>query len=158
MSVDLIGVELFGDVGIEANLLEMDKEEKGVLTEAVALHKQHRQLIHSGDLVRLDTSKRENSFGIIAANQQEAIFSYALLNSPATTTMGRLRFRGLDEHTLYKLTIVWPSPASSIPSSSSSSILDVINGSVVSGEALMNVGLQLPIMQPTSLLVFHLTS
>ena len=152
------GVALFGDMGIEANLLEMDNEEKGVLTEAVSLHKQHRQLIHNGDLVRLDTSKRENSFGIIAANQQEAIFSYALLNSPATTTMGRLRFRGLDEHTLYKLTIVWPSPASSIPSSSSSSILDVINGSVVSGEALMNVGLQLPIMQPTSLLVFHLTS
>ena len=136
----------------------MDNEEKGVLTEAVALHKQHRQLIHNGDLVRLDTSKRENSFGIIAANQQEALFSYALLNCPATTTMGRLRFRGLDEHTLYKLNIVWPSPASSIPSSSPSSILDVINGSVVSGDALMNVGLQLPIMQPTSLLVFHLTS
>jgi len=148
------GVALFGDMGIEANLLDMDDEEKRVLTEAVALHKQHRQLIHNGDLVRLDTSESENSFGIVAVNQQEAIFSYALLDSSTTTTMGRLRFRGLGANTLYTVCIIWPS----VPSSTSSSILDVINGSVVSGDALMNVGLQLPIMQPTSLLIFHLTS
>ena len=148
------GVALFGDMGIEANLLDMDDEEKRVLTEAVALHKQHRQLIHNGDLVRLDTSESENSFGIIAVNQQEAIFSYALLDSSTTTTMGRLRFRGLAANTLYTVCIIWPS----VPSSTSSSILDVINGSVISGDALMNFGLQLPIMQPTSLLIFHLTS
>lgn len=148
------GVALFGDMGIEANLLDMDDEEKRVLTEAVALHKQHRQLIHNGDLVRLDTSESENSFGIIAVNQQEAIFSYALLDSSTTTTMGRLRFRGLAANTLYTVYIIWPS----VPSSTSSSILDVINGSVISGDALMNFGLQLPIMQPTSLLIFHLTS
>jgi alpha-galactosidase len=148
------GVALFGDMGIEANLLEMDDEEKQVLTEAVVLHKQHRRLIHSGDLVRLDTSEDENSFGIIAANQQEALFSYALLNSPSTTAMGRLRLRGLDADTLYTVTIIWPTA----PSSASSSIVDVINGSMVTGDALMNVGLQLPIMQPTSLLIFHLTS
>ena len=148
------GVALFGDMGIEANLLDMDDEEKRVLTEAVALHKQHRQLIHNGDLVRLDTSESENSFGIIAVNQQEAIFSYALLDSSTTTTMGRLRFRGLAANTLYTVCIIWPS----VTSSTSSSILDVINGSVISGDALMNFGLQLPIMQPTSLLIFHLTS
>jgi len=34
--------------------------------------------------------------------------------------------------------------------------LDVINGSFISGDALANVGLQLPIMLPTSLLIFHL--
>ncbi len=148
------GVALFGDMGIEANLLEMDDKEKQVLTSAVSLHKQHRQLIHNGDLVRLDTSERENSFGIIAANQQEALFSYALLHSPATTTLGRLRLRGLEANTLYTVTIIWPTA----PSSASSSIVDVINGSVVSGDALMNFGLQLPIMQPTSLLIFHLRS
>ena len=148
------GVALFGDMGIEANLLEMDDKEKQVLTEAVALHKQHRRLIHSGDLVRLDTSERENSFGIIAANQQEAIFSYALLDSPATTAMGHLRLRGLEANTLYTVTIIWPTARSS----TSSSIVDVINGSMVTGDALMNFGLQLPIMQPTSLLIFHLTS
>jgi len=148
------GVAMFGDMGIEANLLEMDDKEKQVLTSAVSLHKQHRQLIHNGDLVRLDTSEHENSFGIIAANQREALFSYALLDSPATTSMGHLRLRGLEANTLYKVTIIWPSA----PSSGPSSIVDVIDGSMLSGDALMNFGLQLPIMHPTSLLIFHLTS
>ncbi|MDG1312352.1 MAG: alpha-galactosidase [Porticoccaceae bacterium] len=148
------GVALFGDMGIEANLLEMEDEEKSELATAVALHKQHRELIHAGDLVRLDTSEYENSFGIVAANQQEALFSYALLNSPSTSAMGRLRLCGLDANRLYTLSIIWPSAQSS----TSSSIIDVINGSVVSGDALMNFGLQLPIMQPTSLLILHLQS
>ena len=146
------GVALFGDMGIEANLLDMDAEEKAELAAAVALHKQHRQLIHSGDLVRLDTQQFENSFGVVAANRQEALFSYALLASSPNTTAGRLRFRGLDADKLYRVNIIWPLQ----PSSSSASIVDVINGSVISGDALCNAGLQLPIMQPETLLIFHL--
>jgi len=146
------GVALFGDMGIEANLLDMDAKEKAELAAAVALHKQHRQLIHSGDLVRLDTQQFENSFGVVAANRQEALFSYALLASSPSTTAGRLRFRGLDADKLYRVNIIWPLQ----PSSSSASIVDVINGSVISGDALSNAGLQLPIMQPETLLIFHL--
>jgi hypothetical protein len=48
--------------------------------------------------------------------------------------------------------IVWPAE----PKSYSKSILDVINESTISGDALKNAGVQLPIMQPTSMLVFHL--
>ena len=143
---------MFGDMGIEANLLEMDADEKAELTAAVALHKQHRQLIHTGDLVRLDTQQFENSFGIVAADRQEALFSYALLASSPNTTTGRLHFRGLDANRLYTVNIIWPLQ----PSSSSASILDIINGSVISGDGLINAGLQLPIMQPETLLIFHL--
>ena len=57
-------------------------------------------------------------------------------------------------HMTFFTFFIWPTT----PSSASSSIVDVINGSVVSGDALMNFGLQLPIMQPTSLLIFHLRS
>ncbi|MDA8787232.1 GH36 C-terminal domain-containing protein, partial [Porticoccaceae bacterium] len=116
------------------------------------LHKQHRQLIHTGDLVRLDTQQFENSFGIVAADRQEALFSYALLASSPNTTTGRLHFRGLDANRLYTVNIIWPLQ----PSSSSASILDIINGSVISGDGLINAGLQLPIMQPETLLIFHL--
>jgi alpha-galactosidase len=146
------GVAMFGDMGIEANLLEMDAEGKAELTAAVALHKQHRQLIHTGDLVRLDTQPFENGFGIVAADRKEALFSYALLASSPNTTAGRLHFCGLDADKLYTVNTVWPLQ----PSSSSASILDIINGSVISGDALINAGLQLPIMQPETLLIFHL--
>jgi alpha-galactosidase len=51
----------------------------------------------------------------------------------------------------YKINIIWPL----IPSSISTSILDVINGAVISGDALENFGVQLPIMLPQSLLIFY---
>ena len=148
------GVALFGDMGIEANLLTMDDAEKAELKAAVALHKKHRLLLHSGKLMRLDTEDYENSFGVISADKQEAIFSYGLLDGQPNSAPGRLRFPGLDASTLYTVNIIWPQQ----PSSYSKSILDIINGSVISGDALTKFGVQLPLMLPATLLVFHLAS
>ena len=146
------GVAMFGHMGIEANLLTMAETEKTELKEAVALHKQHRQLIHSGDLVRLESGDNENSFGVISVDQDEALFSYVLLDSHRNSAPGRLCFRGLDPEAQYEINIVWPLQ----PTSISTSILDVINGAVIGGDALANFGVQLPIMLPQSLLIFHL--
>ena len=153
LSMDLrAGVALFGHMGIEANLLDMDAEEKQALKAAVVLHKKHRQLIHNGKLIRLDSQLGGSSFGVMAADGNEALFSYAQLDSLSNSVGGRLRFDGLDKHSLYEVSIVWPLE----PSSYSKSILNVINGSIISGDALVTVGLQLPIMLPASLLLFHL--
>ncbi|MDE0747065.1 MAG: alpha-galactosidase [Porticoccaceae bacterium] len=153
LSMDLrAGVALFGHMGIEANLLDMDAEEKQALKAAVVLHKKHRQLIHNGKLIRLDSQLGGSSFGVMAADGNEALFSYAQLDSLSNSVGGRLRFDGLDKHSLYEVSIVWPLE----PSSYSKSILNVINGSIISGDALVTVGLQLPIMLPASLLIFHL--
>ena len=146
------GVAMFGHMGIEANLLEMDDDQTETLKAGVALHKKHRQLIHSGNLVRLNTQSNENGFGIIAQDGGEALFSYTQLDSLSHSVGGRLQFIGLDSNGLYQVSIVWPQE----PKSYSTSILDVINGSVISGEALTKAGIQLPIMHPASLLVFHL--
>ena len=146
------GVAMFGHMGIEANLLEMDDDQTETLKAGVALHKKHRQLIHSGNLVRLNTQSNENGFGIIAQDGGEALFSYTQLDSLSHSVGGRLQFIGLDSNCLYQVSIVWPQE----PKSYSTSILDVINGSVISGEALTKAGIQLPIMHPASLLVFHL--
>jgi alpha-galactosidase len=146
------GVAMFGHMGIEVNLLDMDDDQKDTLKTAVVLHKKHRQLLHSGKLMRLDTQRGESGFGVVAIDGSEALFSYAQLDSLLHSVGGRLRFVGLDKHGIYEVNIVWPLE----PSSYSKSILDVINGSVISGDALANVGLQLPIMLPTSLLIFHL--
>jgi alpha-galactosidase len=146
------GVAMFGHMGIEANLLEIDDDQTETLKAGVSLHKKHRQLIHSGNLVRLNTQCNENGFGIIAQDGGEALFSYAQLDSLSNSVSGRLQFVGLDSNRFYQVSIVWPQE----PTSYSTSILDVINGSVISGEALTKAGIQLPIMHPASLLVFHL--
>jgi len=117
----------------------------------VALHKQHRQLIHSGDLVRLESGDNENSFGVISRDRHQALFSYALLDSHRNSAPGRLCFSGLDPEAQYEINIVWPLK----PTSISTSILDVINGAVISGDALTNFGVQLPIILPQSLLIFY---
>lgn len=146
------GVAMFGDMGIEANLLEMSKAEKTELKAAVALHKKHRKLILGSDLIRLDLPEYESGFGIIAPNKQQAMFSYALLDGHPNSSPGRFRFRGLEANEQYEINVIWPLE----PHSYSKSVLDVINGAVLTGDALMKAGLQLPIMMPQNLLIFHL--
>ena len=146
------GVAMFGDMGIEANLLEFDKDEKEELKAAVALHKRHRDLLFSGDLVRLDMGEHECGSGIVSKDRKQALFCYALVATPPHSAPGRFRFRGLHLDQLYTIKVVWPLK----PRNFSASILDVIEDTPMSGAALMSAGMQLPIMQPESLLVFHL--
>ena len=146
------GVALFGDMGIEANLLDMEESEKAELKAAVALHKQHRQLILGGELMRLDLPDYESGFGVIAQDKSEAMFSYALLDSPPNSAPGRFRFRGLEEDECYELNIIWPLS----PRSVSRSTPELMAGAVISGDALMRIGMQLPVMQPQNLLIMHL--
>ena len=147
-----VGVAMFGHMGIEVNLLEMDQRETQVLKAGVALHKKYRSLIHSGNLVRLNTQCDESAFGIIAQDGSEALFPCIQLSSLSNSVGGRLQFAGLDSNSLYMVNIVWPAE----PKSYSKSILDVINGSTMSGDALKNAGVQLPIIQPANMLIFHL--
>lgn len=146
------GVAMFGNMGIEANLLEMSDAEKAELKAAVALHKRHRELILGSDLVRLDMHEHESGFGIIARDGREAMFSYALLDELPNSAPGRFRFRGLEANALYEVNVIWPLR----PQSASHSILNVINGARLSGDALMRMGMQLPIMKPQNLLIIHL--
>ncbi len=146
------GVALFGHMGIEANLLQFSDTEKRELKSAIELYKRYRGLIFSGDLVRLDMHACENGFGIVSPDRGQALFSYALRQTPPHSAPARYRFRGLDAESLYAIQIVWPLQ----PRSWSRSILDTIQGAVVSGAALKYAGLQLPILRPESLLIFEL--
>lgn len=146
------GVALFGDMGVETNLLQLEDGEKAELKAAIALHKQYRELIFSADLVRLDLNPWEIGFGVLNAEQEQALFFYALLDSEPNAVGGRLRLSGLNKEAQYRLEIVWPLKLDAYASSA----IEAINGSVISGEALINLGLQLPIMRPAELLILSL--
>ena len=135
-------VILYGGVGSER---EVSLRSGEAIAQALAAN-------FKVELVRLDTQEFENSFGIVAEDRKEALFSYTLLASSPNTHAGRLHFSGLNPDRFYTVDIIWPLK----PSSSSPSILDRINGAVISGDALIHAGLQLPIMQPETLLVFNL--
>ena len=146
------GVAMFGDFGIEADLLELSADEREELKAAVALHKRFRGLLFSGDGYRLATRSHEIAHGVVSADQTEALFSFATLDSEPRSTPGKLRLNGLRADQRYSVNIVWPQQ----PESYSTSILDVIDGAVVSGAALMQAGIQLPVLKPQSILVLHL--
>ncbi|MEL7024176.1 MAG: alpha-galactosidase [Pseudomonadota bacterium] len=146
------GVAIMGDMGIEANITEMSSDDRNILAAAIALHKQHRKLIFTGDIVRLETQDFEMAHGVVAADREEALFSYAVVSTPPHSAPGRLRLHGLDADRLYEANIVWPEDIRS----HTPSILDVINGKHVSGDSLMRFGLQLPILKPETLLLLHL--
>lgn len=146
------GVAMFGDMGIEANIMEMDINEKAELKAAVALHKKYRSLILGGELVRLQLASYENGFGVVSADKNQALFSYALLASQPRNLPGRYVFAGLHREVLYEVKVIWPQKRYC----GSMDILDALHGVHLSGGVLMTLGMQLPIMMPNSILVMHL--
>eukprot|EP00903_Cladosiphon_okamuranus_P002613 g2611.t1 len=71
-----VATALFGHMGMELNLLEEAPANLEVLKAGLALHKQHRDLIHSGDFHRLDTPDHVNAIGVVAKDRSEALFSW----------------------------------------------------------------------------------
>lgn len=145
---------LFGHMGMEVDLQELSADEKVVLKAALALHKKHRTLIHSGNLVRSQFDEFSDSFGIVSQAQDEALYSYTELGGYPRHITGRYHFHGLDKESTYEINIVWPSK---LKTPTIEYDLSSMTGAKYSGEALLYHGLQLPILLPESNIIFHLT-
>lgn len=147
-----VSTALFGHFGIEANLLALTDDERAELAEGVALHKDLRDLIHTGDLHRLDRPANENAFGIVAKDGAQAVFAYTLVREQDAYFAGRLRLAGLDAQARYKVKLVWPKALTT-----RSSLVDVLReGVTLDGRTLMAVGLQLPRMHPQAAFILRL--
>lgn len=147
-----VSTALFGHFGIEANLLALTDDERAELAEGVALHKDLRDLIHTGDLHRLDRPANENAFGIVAKDGAQAVFAYTLIREQDAYFAGRLRLAGLDAQAHYKVKLVWPKALTT-----RSSLVDVLReGVTLDGRTLMAVGLQLPRMHPQAAFILRL--
>ena len=151
-----VATALFGHMGMELNLLKESTKSLDVLKAGIALHKQHRRLIHQGDFHRLDTPEHVNAVGVVGPDQSEALFSWCNLTGHLQTLPGRLYVPGLDPSKTYKTKIVWPGPARSVSRPSVLEAMD-LSGDVmdVPGEALMRVGLQVPLLHPETCLIYH---
>lgn len=145
---------LFGHMGMELDLAEMTEDEAKTLKNAVDIHKKHRSLIHSGDVIRLDSPKYANAFMMASKDQNEALVSYAQVGTRAATTPELLRLRGLNAKQSYQLNVVWPQTDVGVALDQ----LDHLNGMKVSGAVLMSVGMQLPAMNPETAVILHLSS
>ena len=148
---------IFGHMGMELDLAEETPEDRAVLARAIALHKTYRDLIHGGDFYRLEAADYLNAVGCVAQDKSEALFSCAQLDLQPTTLPARLRFVGLDSAKRYRVKLVWPDRDKSVSSPSIIDAADLLeSGTRFTGTALMEHGMQFPLVMPDTCLIYHL--
>ena len=143
---------LFGHMGMELDLGALDDAETAELTAGIALHKAHRALIHSGDLVRLDTAQGVSAFMIVARDRGEALLSYTCVTEQRAAFPAPLRLARLDAKADYGVESVWPNALAV----RSPLVRAWQVGMIVRGDMLMNAGVQPPRLHPETGFVLHL--
>nr|WP_310524787.1 alpha-galactosidase [Polymorphobacter sp.] len=143
-----VATAMFGHMGLELDLRDLDEPAAADLAAGVALHKRHRALIHSGNLHRLDAPEGVNAFTIMAADQSEALLSFTLLTEPRATFPASLRLKGLDPAAAYRVELVWPPRLTTD--------WPLAAGATICGDALMRAGFQPPRLHPGTAFVLHL--
>lgn len=154
-------VVLFGHMGMEMDLRELTADEIVELKAMITLYKKHRHLVHSGDLFRLELPEYMHGLGIVSQDKSEALFSCSLVACSPASLPDQFFFAGLDKKALYELQIIWPTksgehwPKASVFNFKTN--LPEIDGKQFSGELLMQLGMQIPLLTPQNSLIFHLT-
>ncbi|MEO1152013.1 MAG: alpha-galactosidase [Pseudomonadota bacterium] len=146
---------LFGHMGVEADLLEMDDDDRDALKKAIALYKNNRTLIHEGRFIRMDDPPWQNTVGVIAKDGSRALYSCAILHSIPYVLPGVMKFPGLDSDRVYRLKVAWPTEVETPYQIHLETYGMLQDGLEVRGDILKRVGLQLPLMMPESCLVFE---
>lgn len=145
---------LFGHLGLELDVLAMTETEKTRVRELVDIYKRHRTLLHSGDLVRLDTADPAlQAQGVIAQDQSRALFTAATLALPRQMLLPPLRLTGLEPQRDYEVRLWLPDEAQG--PSPTPSALQAQGGDRFSGALLMRAGLQLPVLNPEAALLIE---
>ncbi|MEM1262049.1 MAG: alpha-galactosidase [Pseudomonadota bacterium] len=139
-------VAMFGHMGVEADVRELDDDERATLMAAIALYKANRSWMHNGDTVSLQTPAHEHAHGIVAASGERALFLHAIVASAAVAWSPRLRLRGLDAQANYRIDTVWPMSIEA----------DTIGGEAFTGDALMRIGLPMRVAKPQTAVIYSL--
>ena len=148
---------LFGHLGIEWDLTSITAQEAEDLAGVIAFHKQVRPLLHSGRVVRVDhPDSTAHVHGVVAQDRSEAVFAYVQLASCPTEVPPTVRLTGLEPRLRYHVAAV---PLAGGPSAQEIAPPPwVANGIDLTGQVLMRVGLQMPVLHPEQALILHLTS
>lgn len=151
------GTALFGHAGIEWDITQAPENERQQLREWITFYKSHRDLLHTGTMVRIDFPDEEHYlYGVVSTEGREALFNFVQLQPVVTSHPSRLLFRGLIPDQKYRVSV--PSPAGK-PGMMLIKAPDwVSSGAIVSGDALMKVGLPAPILRPAESMLIKLDS
>lgn len=155
---------MFGHLGIEWNLLELDERDLADLAAMIELHRRFRPLLHSGDVVRFDAdlegaghsdSPLAHAHGVYAADRSEALVAFVQLRTGTSLAPAPLRLPGLDAERTYRAQVLDLPRAGRVPARRQPAW--VATGIDVTGRQLAVHGLQMPVMNPESAALIRLS-
>jgi alpha-galactosidase len=95
---------LFGHLGIEWNIALASAEELDELAAWIRLFKEHRRLLFSGDVVRLDfPDETLTAGGVVSADQRSALYYLVATGRSEVVSLGRIRLPGLAPDQRYRI-------------------------------------------------------
>ena len=144
---------LFGHAGLEWDITTCTKEELAQLASWSDYYKQNRDLIHSGNPIRVDSPEEYFLQGVVSQDKTKALFSYATLQAASGSRPDALCFPGLDENRSYRIKAVYPAGE---PKFIQRTQVGWLDGVTLSGLALSQVGVRAPIMNPENALLVEI--
>ncbi|WP_026971290.1 alpha-galactosidase [Aliagarivorans marinus] len=144
---------LSGHMGVELDPVRASDEDKAGFKRYIALHKQYRQLLHSGRSFRLDThDERQHVYGV--TDENDLLITVCQLAMPDHALPAPLRISCVEPDARYKVTLVEMPETSFQLMKQRPSWLD--KTLILTGDNLREVGLTLPILDPESALLLSL--
>jgi alpha-galactosidase len=150
----------FGSLGIEWDLAAASEADLDRLGEWIALYKEHRELLHSGQVMRIESGEDAVwMHGVVAADRSRAVLAYVQLDEMVHDPPP-LRVPNLDPQRRYTARSVQPPGAESTN--------DILEGApsapwrgagmTLTGATLARVGLPPPGRWPVTALIVALTA
>ena len=137
---------LFGHLGVEWDLRQASEAEFAELAGWIRLHKENRELLHGGELVRLDHPDASLSLnGVVAADGSSGLFAYVSLARSTVASPGRIRLPGLSPTAKYR---VEPALVGGLPHGADTAPWWELGPLELTGAALASTGVVMPRLRP----------
>ena len=151
------GTAVWGHLGVEADLTEMSDADLAALSSWIAFHKEVRDLLHHGDVVRADSGNGMGNpalslDGVVAADRSDALYRLSALDHSVTWPAGRVTLPGLDPDARYRVRAQAPGDHAVRVASGPAWAPD---GVVLTGRVLEEVGIQAPLLDVDRLVLLR---
>ena len=152
-----LAVALFGHAGLEWDLTTTSPEVREQLATWVAFAKSVRQLLRTGEVVRVDRPADHETalYGVVGPRRDEALFSLVRLQTGPRYGTAPVVFAGLDPDLRYHLRRV-SMPGERAPVHEQERMHDGARDIVVPGALLMGAGVAAPNLHPEQAAIYHL--
>lgn len=159
---------LFGHFGMEWDVRQVHGVQREELKRFIGIYKEHRDLIHSGRMVRADLADDSLMLhGVVAAGEGAAAGSTAALFTLVSTRTapaeqpGRIGIPGLGADVDYRVEAVFPAPGDADYARTFTQVQPpawLESGATASGRFLAEVGLPMPVLNPEHALLLKVTT